>query len=278
MLRELASVGGMQLPPSPPTSNKRGRGAYGQASQTSPPPLGLPDTSAPTSIASFPPEQQVPTDAPRTIAGSRRAKRASPQERHGQHPQHRQHEFEPTPPRLPVYNTELGQAPLSVSPPFFSDTSSIYWFQGGSKPLSSSVGGSTVRREQTFGGDMGLSRGGAGVLPAYPVVSNVVEYEQTIAAGMGMGGYAPSGGAHAELYGHAYSSMQNHSAIAPSSSSSYHSGAEFFCSPGFGDRGVAPAPFGGVYGGGGMLGLGGMDAGLHALTNNDSYGMWLNAS
>lgn len=135
--------------------------------------------------------------------------------------------------------------------------------------------GSTFQRRQTFGRDMGLSRGGDGVSPAYPVSSGT-DYEKVAAAGLEMGSYESLGGVN-ELHGPAYSSMQSQHAVVPSSS--FHFSAGFFDSPGFGGgQRTALAPVGGGYGSGGVVGSGGMDADLQGLMNNDLYGTWPNAS
>jgi len=146
----------------------------------------------------------------------------------------------------------------------------MYWFQGGSHPSSAGVDGDIFQRGRTFGGDMGLSRGG--VSSTYPVVSGDMEYEQTaVEMGSHLGGAS-------ELHRPAYSSPQSYHAILPSSSSSFHFSAGFFDNPGFGGGWrAAPAPIGGGYGSSGMVGSGGIDADLQVLMNNDLYGTSLNA-
>ena len=124
---------------------------------------------------------------------------------------------------------------------------------------------------------MVLSRGGAGVSSAYPVVSDVMGYEQTAAAGTKTGSYASTGGA-LELRRPAYPSMKSQPAVAPLSSSSYHFGAGSPDNPGLGGIAAGPAPVGGGYGGGGMVGSGEMDADLQVLINNDLFEAWSKAA
>lgn len=118
---------------------------------------------------------------------------------------------------------------------------------------------------------------GASDSSAYPAVSDAIDYEQTTKAGVEVQSYASIGGTR-ELHRSGYSSMQSHPTVVPSSTSSYHYGAGFLDSQGFGGRGAAPAPAPGSSGyGGGMVGPDGMDADLQELMNNDVYGMWSNA-
>ena len=277
IIRELAFRGDLPLPPAP-ASNKRERNTDSPTSQTLPSSPGSPGSLTLPSMPSFSLARQVPADAMlRPIAGSRRANRTSQQQReHGQHPQQCHQELEPTSLRLPAHTTELGK-PRTYS----NDMSSMYWFQDGSLPASSSVGGgSTFQGRQTFGEDMGISRGDSGVSSAYPVVSGAMECEQPEAAARReMGSNRPLGSA-GELRGHAYSPKQNQPAIVPSSSS-FHFSTGFFDSPGFGGGGrAAPAPVsspvGGGYQGGGLMGSGGMDADLQALMNVDMVEVWSN--